>query len=201
MVNNINTSYKEVRMMKIFLMMLIGILIVVIFVAPLSLAEEAQEISYPEIDGVFNEEDFENILFVENLDMHIAWLVKGENLLFSVKSIGKGWVAVGFNPSNMMKDANIIIGDVKGEEIIIEDHFGVSNTGHRKDEVDNILQANGSEDENFTVLEFVIPLNSGDDMDQELIPGNKYKVILAYHMSSESLKIRHSNRTSIEIEI
>lgn len=187
--------------MKRILVLLIGVLIVVICVVPVSLAEETEEISYPEIDGVFDQEEFEKTVFVEGLDMHIAWLVKGEHLLFSIKSIGKGWIAVGFNPSNMMKDANIIIGDVQGEEIVIEDHFGVSNTGHRKDEVNNILQVNGAEDDNGTVLEFVIPLNSGDDMDQVLIPGNKYKVILAYHMSSESFKIRHSNRTSVEIEI
>lgn len=162
----------------------------------------AQETDYEIIDGVFNKDEYDNTLYVEQLEMDIGWSIMDENLIFAVKGVGKGWIAAGFNPSIMMKDANIIIGEVSADGTVkIEDHFGVSNTGHRRDEERNILQAAGSENEEGTVLEFVIPLDSGDDMDQPLEPGNEYKVILAYHMSSSNLKLIHSKRGSVTLEL
>jgi len=152
------------------------------------------------VDGVFNCDEYEVTMKVEDLEMEIGWLTRDGNLMFAVKSVGKGWVAVGFDPTTMMRNANIIIGDVTEDGTInIEDHFGVANTAHRKDDENNILQAAGTENEDGTVLEFVIPLNSGDDMDRVLELGQEYKVILAYHMSDDGFKIRHSNRTSVNI--
>lgn len=171
-----------------------------ILLAGVSLTANTQDINYPEVDGVFNSDEYENTMYVEDLEMEIGWLIRDENLIFAVKSQGKGWLAAGFNPTTMMRNANIIIGDVKEDgSLVIEDHFGVANTGHRADNENNILQAVGIENEEGTVLEFVIPLNSGDDMDRVLEVGQEYKVILAYHMSNESLKIRHSNRGSVNI--
>lgn len=171
-----------------------------ILLAGVSLTANAQDIDYPEVDGVFNCDEYEDTMKVEELEMEIGWLTRDDNLIFAVKSVGKGWVAVGFDPTTMMRNANIIIGDVTEDGTVkIEDHFGVANTGHKADDENNILQAAGTENEEGTVLEFVIPLNSGDDMDRVLEVGQEYKVILAYHMSSDSFKIRHSNRTSVNI--
>lgn len=171
-----------------------------ILLAGVSLTVNAQDINYPEVDGVFNSDEYENTMYVEDIDMEVGWLIRDGNLIFAVKSSGKGWVAAGFDPTTMMRNANIIIGDVKEDgSLVIEDHFGVSNTGHRADDENNILQAAGTENEEGTVLEFVIPLNSGDDMDRILEVGQEYKVILAYHMNNDSLKIRHSNRGSVNI--
>jgi len=180
-----------------------GILLITVFLLTgFSFLISAQEVNYEEVDGVFNPNEYENTMYVEALEMEIGWLVKDNNLVFAVKTVGMGWAAVGFDPSTMMRDANIIIGDVTEEgSVNIEDHFGVSNTGHRADEVRNILQAAGSENEEGTVIEFVIPLDSGDDMDRKLETDQEYKVILAYHMSSSSFKIRHSNRTSVNIQL
>jgi tetrahydromethanopterin S-methyltransferase subunit F len=171
-----------------------------ILLTGISLTANTQDINYPEVDGVFNCDEYEVTMKVEDLEMEIGWLTRDGNLMFAVKSVGKGWVAVGFDPTTMMRNANIIIGDVTEDGTInIEDHFGVANTAHRKDDENNILQAAGTENEDGTVLEFVIPLNSGDDMDRVLELGQEYKVILAYHMSDDGFKIRHSNRTSVNI--
>jgi len=178
------------------------IFILVLLLTGVSSILAAQEVDYQEVDGVFKPEEYDNTLYVEALEMDIGWSVKEGNLVFGVRTVGLGWAAVGFNPTTMMRNANIIIGDVDEEgSLSIEDHFGVSNTGHRADEERNILQAAGSESEEGTVIEFVIPLDSGDDMDRKLEAGQEYKVILAYHMSSNSFKIRHSNRTSVNIQL
>lgn len=171
-----------------------------ILLAGVSLTANTQDINYPEVDGVFNADEYGDSMYVENLDMEIGWLIRDDNLIFAVKSPGKGWLAAGFDPTTMMRNANIIIADVSEDgTVTIEDHFGVSNTGHRADDENNILQAAGIQNEDGTVLEFVIPLNSGDDMDRVLEIGQEYKVILAYHMSNESLRIRHSSRGSVNI--
>ena len=51
------------------------------------------------------------------------------------------------------------------------------------------------------VLECVIFLFNWDDRDYILKPGNKYKVMLAYHMSSSNLKLIHSKRGSVTLEL
>ena len=44
-----------------------------------------------------------------------------------------GWVSVGFNPSNMMLDANFIVGYVSGSAGFMRDDWGISNTTHSSD--------------------------------------------------------------------
>lgn len=94
-----------------------------------------------------------------------------------------GWIAVGFNPTVQMRDANIIIGYVENGTGFIRDDFGTGNVSHTSD-----LSLGGTNDatllaaslqEGITTLKFRIPLNSGDPYDRVLSPGETYPVIFA----------------------
>jgi len=114
----------------------------------------------------------------------LSWSVNGESVTFTVEAATDGWVAVGFNPSRMMKDADFIIGYVKNGNVFIRDDYGNSMIGHDSDEnlggTDNIMEAQGTESGGSTSITFTIPLNSGDSYDQPLASGQKTTVLLAY---------------------
>ena len=64
----------------------------------------------------------------------IQWKVEDQNLRVRMAAATTGWIAAGFDPSNRMKDADIIIGYVQDGEVFLRDDFGVSGTAHKADE-------------------------------------------------------------------
>ncbi len=135
------------------------------------IAEEGKDIS----DG-FKEVEVKGIIF--------QWKINEENIDIVLSAPTEGWIAVGFGPSKMMKDADFLIGYIKNNEVIMRDDFGSGNTKHKADTslggTDNITIKGGSETDGTTTLKFSIPLNSGDPMDKKLIQGSEYKLIFAY---------------------
>jgi hypothetical protein len=112
-----------------------------------------------------------------------AYKVDGADLHAQVAYPTKGWVAVGFNPTSMMKGANVIMGALANGKTISSDEFGVSDVGHKPDTAiggkNNILAADCTQANGTTTFSFTIPLDSGDPKDVKLVAGAKIKVILA----------------------
>ena len=94
-----------------------------------------------------------------------------------------GWVAVGFDLTQQMLNANIIIGYVVSGTPVIRDDWGVQATSHRDDTLlggtSDVITDGGFEEGGSTEIHFTIPLNSGDAFDKVLVPGNTYTVIMA----------------------
>jgi len=110
--------------------------------------------------------------------------VSGGNLSVELNAPTTGWVSVGFAPTNMMLNANIVIGYVSSGTQALQDNFGVSPEIHIEDVLlggtsDVTIDAGGFEAGGSTELHFTIPLNSGDQYDRVLVPGNTYPVIFA----------------------
>ena len=128
-------------------------------------------------------------------DFILDYKVKDDVLVAKVSYPTKGWVAIGFNPSKKMKDANFIIGCNKEGEEIVGDHFGVSPIGHKADTLiggqSNLIEYSCTEKEGTTTLSFTIPLNSGDEKDGEIKKGKGNKVIFAAG-KKDDLKTKHS---------
>ena len=127
-----------------------------------------------------------------------AWKVDGETLHAKVSAKTEGWVAVGFNPSKLMKDANFILGYVKDGEVTVVDHFGDKSTGHSPDEklggTSDVTVVGGSEEGGVTTIEFTIPMNSSDKYDSVLSADGDTVVLLAYGPDRDSFKPRHKSR-------
>jgi hypothetical protein len=139
-------------------------------------------------------------------NMQLQWKVDGDSLNVIVSAPTTGWVSVGFNPSRMMKDANIITGYVKDGQAFVRDDFGTKATGHAADESiggrDDISEASGSEANGSTQIRFTIPLDSGDSKDQVLEAGQEYKVILAYGKNgADDYSSYHAKRGSARIKL
>lgn len=142
---------------------------------------------------------------VEAKKMTFSWTVDGDNLAAKVSAETEGWVGVGFNPSNKMKDANYVIGYVKKGEVKIVDEFGTTNTGHKTDTklggTDDVTVVGGSEEGGVTTIEFVMPLKSADKNDGDLDVNGDTVVLLAYGAGRDSLKSKHKYRTSLTINL
>ena len=143
---------------------------------------------------------------VTAMDMELSWRVVGPDLEVKVSAPTTGWVAVGFDPSRMMRDANILIGYVSGTATVVTDQFGASTVTHRPDTdlggTEDITVLGGTEAAGRTELHFTIPLDSGDDRDRPLVPGQEYRVILAYgENGADDLESYHKGRTGLTITL
>jgi len=94
-----------------------------------------------------------------------------------------GWVAVGFNPTSVMRNANIIIGYVSGGNTQLRDDWGTTNTSHVSDislgGTSDVTLISGTEEAGSTILHFSIPLSTADQYDRTLQVGQNYPIILA----------------------
>ncbi len=138
---------------------------------------------------------------------HLEWMVDSTDMFhIAISAPTTGWVAVGFNPSTMKKDADLIIGYVKGDSVFIQDNFGVSAVLHEPDTslggTDDVHAASGSEEDGVTRIAFSIPLDSGDKYDQKLARGESVKVILACapNGADDFISI-HRSVASVTVEI
>jgi len=155
----------------------------------------------PQIDGSIGESEYRNEMLDSETGMTVAWQNDAETLYVGLIAPGTGWLSIGFGPERMMEGANIIIAAVSDGELTIEDHYGNAPTSHRVDSVDHIIQAAGMESDGQTMLEFAIPLASGDDQDNDLVVGELVTIILGYHASNDSLTARHSGRSTASLQL
>ena len=148
--------------------------------------------------------DIENYKTEEVKGIVFKWQIIENSLYINISAPTSGWVAVGFDPSRMMKDANILIGYVKDGKTYMEDHFGAGKIKHKADidlgGSDDITIISGSEEEDKTTLEFSIPLNSWDSNDRRLEEGKEYKVIFAFGKKDDFTSY-HKLRTSLMITL
>ena len=137
-------------------------------------------------------------------EMTVEYTIAEEQIEITLAAPTEGWIAIGFEPSSVMKDANIIIGAVENGTLTVEDHFGTSTFVHKPDTdiggSRDVTGMSGSEADGSTTLSFSIPLDSGDSYDTVLHSGDSVKVILAY-ANKDAFRTKHSYRTSAEITL
>lgn len=142
----------------------------------------------------------------EAVGMTLAWRIVGDSLEVELAGPTTGWIAVGFNPSTAMLDADIHIGYVGDSEVVLSDEWGTSMRSHRPDTdlggTDDGEVISGSESDGSTTIAFRIPLASGDEYDQALSAGSTIPVILAYGANgADDTTSYHANRAGIEITL
>jgi hypothetical protein len=133
------------------------------------------------------------------LGIDIYWeFSENQELYMMLKAPVSGWISIGFEPSRRMKDAKIVIIGFEGEEVVLEEHYGNTQISHRKIEEKYITEFYGERTEEYSMAEFVIPLDN-ESRYYRLQPDSVIDTIIAYHSSSDSFMRRHSQRDTIEI--
>ncbi len=141
---------------------------------------------------------------VAEADVTFQWRIADSRLHVVLSAPTKGWVAVGFNPTKGMQDANLIIGYVKDGEATVRDDYGTWLTSHESDEAlggtSDVLLVGGSESDQGTEISFSIPLDSGDDKDRALVAGQEYGIIVAFG-NSDSFTAIHRKRGKMQVKL
>ena len=135
----------------------------------------------------FTEDNFKSFTPTDLEGITLEWRTTTNTLLeVRVSAETTGWVGVGFEPSgSQMSGANIILGYVDGSDVILEDHYGSSQTAHTEDTQSNITLISGTEENGVTTLWFTTPYISSDTAhDQPITSGNTVTVLLAYGSNS-----------------
>jgi hypothetical protein len=137
----------------------------------------------------------------ESNGIKLSIVFKGDTAEITVGAPVTGWVAVGFDPSSMMKDANFLIGYVKNGAAVARDDFGVANTAHAEDAKiggkNDLISFSGTEKDKYTTMTFVIPRDSGDSKDHPLSAG-PHTVILGAS-NSDSLTGIHNKIGKVNV--
>ena len=164
--------------------------------------EQAPTIGYS-IDGAIGAAEYLHSTEIAGVEVH--WANDATYLRVGLVAPGTGFVAIGFDPVRQMEGANFILGYVTDGEGYFRDDFGIEATAHMADVdrggTNNIVSSAGAEWTDRTILEFIIPLDSGDEMDKPLVPGGTYTVLLAYHDLQDGFTTRHSRRGSGQIQL
>lgn len=148
-------------------------------------------------EEVWQRDVFDDVMTVESK-------IEGGRIVFKMTAETLGWISIGFEPSKVMKDADIFIGYVKGDEVVLEDHFATGFTNHKEDTTlggtYDIEIIEGFEEGKSTTIVFSIPLNSSDKFDKPLLEGETYKLIYAIG-KRDNLKTFHFDRGIGELTI
>jgi hypothetical protein len=144
---------------------------------------EAPMMTEQTIDGVVTEGEYDQQ--ADFGDIRLWWRNDDTYLYLAIEGDTTGWVAVGINPQQGMQGADYLFGYVQDGEAMIWDAYGTSPTGanHPPDEdlggTTDIEAYAGVEQDGVTTFEAQLPLNSGDEYDQVLEPGESYPIIVA----------------------
>jgi hypothetical protein len=160
-------------------------------------------------DGGFIEPTLEGYARIsdEGMAFDFQWMVDGKNLHVQLAAPTTGWLSVGFDPTNKMADANILIGYVSDGSAFLRDDFGDGQVKHSPDAKlggeEHFSDLDGNEADGTTRIRFTIPLDSGDAFDKVLEVGKTYKVIYAYGPNGkDDFGTYHTrNRGSFEITL
>ncbi|MBM9513514.1 DOMON domain-containing protein [Desulfogranum marinum] len=137
--------------------------------------------------------------------MRFDWSINGDVLAVKLTAPTKGWVGIGFNPSKKMKDADFIVGYVKGGKVSIFDEFGTQATQHGQDTKrggnNDVTVVGGSEQGKQTTLEFTIPVKSGDSLDATLDLQGDTVVLLAYGPDRDSTRMKHTYHKAMIVNL
>lgn len=117
-------------------------------------------------------------------DMQISWRNDEEDLYLALNGSTLGWLALGFEPLEWMKDSDIILASVDKGTAVVLDEYCTGNYGpHIEDTMlggtDDIQEFSGSESAGRTTIELKRSLQSHDRFDKSFSPGQAVSIIWA----------------------
>jgi hypothetical protein len=117
-------------------------------------------------------------------DMEVSWKNDQEHLYLALNGSTEAWLAIGFEPLEWMKNADMILASVQKGKAVVLDEWCTGNYGpHIEDTMlggsDDILESGASKSAGRTVIELKRKLDTGDRFDKPLSPGGTVSIIWA----------------------
>ncbi len=143
-------------------------------------------------DGVIGEKEYAKSMTLQEPKgssysggaLEISWKNDADFIYMALKGDTRGWISIGFEPTEWMKDADIIMGSADGTKAVLLDEYCTGNYGPHLNDTElggtyDILESGGKEEGNYTVLEFKRKMNTGDKFDKAFSPGENISIIWA----------------------
>ena len=129
-------------------------------------------------------------------DLAVSWKNDKEYLFLALNGSTDAWLAIGFDPLEWMKNADIILASVQGGKAVVLDEYCTGNYGpHIEDTMlggsDDILESGGSKSAGRTVIELKRRLDTGDRFDKAFSPGGAVSMIWALS-SNPDISLKHN---------
>ena len=155
-------------------------------------------------DGVVGESEYSRSMHLQcparqgysGGDMELSWRNDGDYLYLALNGSTNGWLAIGFEPLEWMKDADIIMASVDGGRAVVLDEYCTGNYGpHVEDTMlggtKDIEESGGRESGGRTIVEIKRRLDTGDKFDKVFSPGQSISMIWALS-SSQDMNLKHN---------
>lgn len=143
-------------------------------------------ISAQKADGIVEQNEYEASGALGNGEYQFYYTIRGDSIDFAMRAKTRGWVAVGFDPVQVMEEADMIFGWVDDEsgssEIVDAYSTGVYGPHPRDEELggrNDLLSAAAAQEGEWTTVEFSRRLETGDRYDKG-IPKGPLDIIWAF---------------------
>jgi hypothetical protein len=184
-----------------FLMLSFLLIILVIRTGSSTVQAKTPEVPYVKnstvvADGIIGPNEYGGHFTDNATGISVYWEQNGTYIRIGLISPGSGWVSIGLGPRKVKMDgANIILGYMNGSNLMLFDEIGV---GHnhipdvQRGGTDNIINKAGNLKNGKLQLEFTIPMNSGDPLDQSFQPNGTYGFFLGYQEVAQDRTTYHT---------
>ncbi|MHB8119924.1 MAG: DUF2202 domain-containing protein [Methanothrix sp.] len=155
-------------------------------------------------DGIVGESEYSRSMVLQGParqgysggEMEISWKNDQEYLYLALNGSTDGWLAIGFEPLEWMKNADIILASVQGSKATVLDEYCTGNYGpHIEDTMlggtNDIAEFGGSKGAGRTVIELKRKLDTGDKFDKAFSPGQAISIIWALSKNSD-ISLKHN---------
>ncbi|MFW3146937.1 MAG: DOMON domain-containing protein, partial [Thermoplasmatota archaeon] len=137
------------------------------------------------LDGIISQGEYRDSATFDFENFKVSWTIEGEDLRMAISARTTGWVSIGFDPEDVMKDSDVILGWVEGGVVHIIDAYSMEQYGpHPPDThlggTTDILAYNGTEKDGSTTIEFVRRLITGDEYDKDIPTSGTLEIMWAY---------------------
>lgn len=139
-----------------------------------------------DVDGVLKDGEYSKEASFDKGNYRLYWEFQDDKVFMGIVAKSKGWVAIGFDPSTVMANADMIFGlvDEQGNVQAVDawstGMFGPHPPDVNQGGASSILSFAGTRTDDLVVFEFDRLLNTGDNMDKVIPVSGNFKVIWAY---------------------
>lgn len=146
-------------------------------------------------DGVISDGEYSRYQRIGEIDVFTR--VEGDSVMIALRAQTVGWMALGIDPEDKMKGADMLLCYVKDSQAAVVDMYSTGTFGpHPPDDKQggtaDAAMVSGTQKDGVTVVEFKRKLNTGDGKDKPLKLGEN-KVLWAIGDSTD-IAAKHSRR-------
>jgi hypothetical protein len=159
------------------------------------------------VDGEILEDEYEFRVSLGDGHFDLYWkFLDNDTIQMAIEAKASGMVAVGFEPTVRMKDADMVIGFRQSSgDFDLHDAWSIGETGPHPDDADeggsfDLLEYTVKESGGVTTAEFTRLLSTGDDLDNDIPREGKMTLIWATSNTDE-FETYHTRRGTATVDM